>query len=138
VKDEMAHSSPVILRVEDELLLRMDSAEMIENAGFEVVQAGNADEAKAILQARPAIHVVFTDIQMPGSMHGLKLARFVRDRWPPIKIVATSGRVRVGAQDAGGERLPVEALSRRPADRDAAGDDQRRCLIAACSGASAP
>jgi CheY-like chemotaxis protein len=82
----MAHSSPVILIVEDELLLRMDSAEMIENAGFEVVQTRNADEAIAILQARPAIHVVFTDIQMPGSMDGLKLAQFVRDRWPPIKI----------------------------------------------------
>jgi len=104
----MAHSSPVILIVEDELLLRMDSAEMIENAGFEVVQAGNADEAIAILQARPAIHVVFTDIQMPGSMDGLKLAQFVRDRWPPIKIVATSGRVRVGARDlpAGSVFLP--------------------------------
>lgn len=101
----MAHSSPVILIVEDELLLRMDSAEMIENAGFEVVQAGNADEAIAILQARPAIHVVFTDIQMPGSMDGLKLAQFVRDRWPPIKIVATSGRVRVGALD-----LPVGSV----------------------------
>jgi CheY-like chemotaxis protein len=99
VEDEMAHSSPVILIVEDELLFRMDSAGMIENAGFEVVQAGNADEAIAILQARPAIQVVFTDIQMPGSMDGLKLAQFVRDRWPPIKIGATSGRVRVGALD---------------------------------------
>ncbi|MEA2919345.1 MAG: hypothetical protein QOJ15_11426 [Bradyrhizobium sp.] len=54
----MAPLSPVILIVEDELLLRMDSAEMIEKAGFEVVRAGNADEAIAILQARPAIHVV--------------------------------------------------------------------------------
>jgi CheY-like chemotaxis protein len=81
----MAQLGPVILIVEDEFLLRMDSAEMIENAGFEVVQAGNADEAISILQVRPAIHVVFTDIQMPGSMDGLKLARFVRDRWPPIK-----------------------------------------------------
>jgi CheY-like chemotaxis protein len=69
----MARFGPVI--VEDEFLLRMDSAEMIENAGFEVVQAGNADEAISILQVRPAIHVVFTDIQMPGSMDGLKLAR---------------------------------------------------------------
>ena len=73
----MAAESPVILIVEDEFLLRMDSAETLENAGFEVVQAGNADEAMAILQARAAIHVVFTDIQMPGSMDGLKLARFV-------------------------------------------------------------
>jgi CheY-like chemotaxis protein len=119
VEDEMAHSSPVILIVEDELLLRMDSAEMIENAGFDVVQAGNADEAIAIQQARPAIHVVFTDIQMLGSMDGLKLAQFVRDRWPPIKIVATSGRVRVGAEiyppGASSWRSPIAApkLSRR-------------------------
>jgi CheY-like chemotaxis protein len=98
-EDDVAPVSPVILIVEDEFLLRMDSAEMIENAGFEVIQAGNADEAIAVLQARPAIHVVFTDIQMPGSMDGLKLARFVRDRWPPIKIIATSGLVKVGAED---------------------------------------
>ncbi len=104
----MVHLGPVILIVEDELLLRLDSAEMIEHAGFEVIQAGNADEAIAILKARPDIHVVFTDIQMPGSMDGLKLARFVRDRWPPIKIVATSGRVMVGDQDlpAGSVFLP--------------------------------
>ena len=104
----MACSSLVVLIVEDELLLRINSAEMIANAGFEVVQAGNADEALAILQARPAIHVVFTDIQMPGSMDGLKLARLVRDRWPPIKIIATSGRVRVEVLDlpAGSVFLP--------------------------------
>lgn len=95
----MVHSSPVILIVEDEFLLRVDSAETIESAGFEVIQAANADDAIAILKARPDIHVVFTDIQMPGSMDGLKLARFVRDRWPPIKIVATSGRVMVGDDD---------------------------------------
>jgi CheY-like chemotaxis protein len=83
----------------------MDSAEMLEKAGFETIQAGNADEAIAILQARPTIHILFTDIQMPGSMDGLKLARFVRDRWPPIKILATSGRVRVGAQE-----LPVGSV----------------------------
>jgi two-component system, response regulator PdtaR len=89
----------VILIVEDEFLLRMDAADMISEAGFEVIQAANADEAIAILTGRSDIHVVFTDIQMPGSMDGLKLARFVRDRWPPIKIVATSGHVRVGDDD---------------------------------------
>lgn len=98
----------VVLIVEDEFLLRMDSAEMIEEAGFEVVQAANADEAIAILRVRSDIGVVFTDIQMPGSMDGLKLARFVRDRWPPIKIVATSGLVAVGDGDLpdGGVFLP--------------------------------
>jgi CheY-like chemotaxis protein len=95
----MARADPVILIVEDEFLLRLDSAETIEHAGFEVIQAANADAAIAILNARPDIHVVFTDIQMPGSMDGLKLARFVRDRWPPIKIVARSGRVAAGKGD---------------------------------------
>ena len=94
-----ATERPVILIVEDEFLLRMNAAEMIGNAGFDVVEAGNAEEAIAILEARPDIHVVFTDIQMPGSMDGLKLARFVRGRWPPIKIVATSGFVNVGDDD---------------------------------------
>ena len=78
---------------------RLDSAETIESAGFEIIQAANADEAIAILNARPDIHVVFTDIQMPGSMDGLKLARFVRGRWPPIKIVATSVFVNVAKDD---------------------------------------
>jgi CheY-like chemotaxis protein len=94
-----ATKRPVVLIVEDEFLLRMNAAEMISEAGFDVVEAANADEAIAILEARPDIHVVFTDIQMPGSMDGLKLARFVRDRWPPIKIVATSGFANVGKID---------------------------------------
>ena len=88
----------VILIVEDELLIRMHAVEMIEEA-FEVVEAASADEAIAILEARLDIRVVFTDIQMPGSMDGLKLAAAVRDRWPPIKIVATSGHVKIGADD---------------------------------------
>jgi CheY-like chemotaxis protein len=94
-----ATKRPVVLIVEDEFLLRMNAAEMISGAGFDVVEAGNADEAIAILEARPDIHIVFTDIQMPGSMDGLKLAKFVRGRWPPIKIVATSGFVNVGKDD---------------------------------------
>ena len=89
----------VILIVEDELLIRLDAVEMIEQAGFEVVEAASADEAIAILEARLDITVVFTDIQMPGSMDGLKLAAAVRDRWPPIKIVATSGQVKLGPDD---------------------------------------
>jgi CheY-like chemotaxis protein len=90
---------PVVLIVEDEFLLRMDAVDMIQAAGFEVVEAGNADEAIEILEARPDITVVFTDIQMPGSMDGLRLAQAVRGRWPPIKIVATSGRVNVREND---------------------------------------
>jgi CheY-like chemotaxis protein len=96
---DMEQLKPVVLIVEDEFLLRMDSAAVMEEVGFDVVQAANADEAIAILGMRSDIEVVFTDIQMPGSMDGLKLARFVRDRWPPIKIVATSGLVPIGDGD---------------------------------------
>jgi CheY-like chemotaxis protein len=103
-----APTRPVVLIVEDEFLLRMDAADMIAAAGFEVVEAGNADEAIDILEARPDVAVVFTDIQMPGSMDGLKLARAVRGRWPPIKIVATSGEVDLREDDLpdGGRFLP--------------------------------
>lgn len=82
---------PVVLVVEDEYLIRSSAAEMLAESGYDVVEAGNADEAIAILEARSDIRLVFTDIQMPGSMDGLKLAHFVRGRWPPIKIIATSG-----------------------------------------------
>jgi CheY-like chemotaxis protein len=108
-----APKRPVVLIVEDEFLLRMDAVGMITDAGFEVVEAANADDAIEILEARRDISVVFTDIQMPGSMDGLKLARAVRGRWPPIKIVATSGLVDVGEKDLpeGGRFLqkPYEA-----------------------------
>jgi CheY-like chemotaxis protein len=99
---------PVVLIVEDDFLLRMDAADMIKAAGFEVIEAGNADQALEVLEARPDITVVFTDIQMPGSMDGLKLARAVRGRWPPIKIIATSGRLHVDEVDLpeGGRFLP--------------------------------
>ncbi|GAC1330789.1 MAG: response regulator [Bradyrhizobium sp.] len=99
---------PVVLIVEDEFFLRMDAVDMIASAGFEVLEAANADEAIEILEARPDIAVVFTDIQMPGSMDGLKLARAVRGRWPPIKIVATSGQIDVKPVDLpeGGRFLP--------------------------------
>jgi CheY-like chemotaxis protein len=96
---QSAPRRPVVLLVEDEQLLRMDAVEMISSAGFDVVEAANADDAIEILEVRRDIVVVFTDIQMPGSMDGLKLARAVRGRWPPIKIVATSGLVDVGEKD---------------------------------------
>jgi CheY-like chemotaxis protein len=90
---------PVVLIVEDEFLIRMDAVDMVRAAGFEVVEAENADEAILILEGRFDITVVFTDIQMPGSMDGLKLAAAIRGRWPPIKIVATSGLLNIGKED---------------------------------------
>jgi two-component system, response regulator PdtaR len=89
----------IVLVVEDDFLLRIDAVDIVKDAGFEAVEAANADDAIAIIEANPNIHVVFTDVQMPGTMDGLKLARFIKDRWPPIKIVATSGRLRVSEKD---------------------------------------
>lgn len=85
----------VVLVVEDEPLLRMMAVDLVEEAGFEAVEAAGADEAVAILEARTDITIVFTDVDMPGSMDGLKLAAAIRDRWPPIEIIITSGHVRV-------------------------------------------
>jgi CheY-like chemotaxis protein len=105
---KIAVTRPVVLVVEDDSLIRLTAVEMVEAAGFDVVEAGNADEAMEILGSRPDIAVVFTDIQMPGSMDGLKLAAKIRGRWPPIKIVATSGIVNVRKVDLpeGGRFLP--------------------------------
>lgn len=80
-----------VLLVEDEALIRMDIADQLMDEGYAVFEAANADEAVAILEREPFVHILFTDIDMPGSMDGLKLAAAVHDRWPPIKIVVTSG-----------------------------------------------
>ena len=90
------HSSApaVVLVVEDEMLLRMRAVDMVEDAGFTSVEAVNADEAVAILESRSVIALLLTDIQMPGSMDGLKLAHAVHERWPPIKIILVSGQLR--------------------------------------------
>ena len=88
-----------ILIVEDETLIRLNAADMIRSAGYTVVEAANADEAIVILENRLDITVVFTDVQMPGSMDGLKLAAAIRGRWPPIKIIATSGGTKVTHDD---------------------------------------
>src|ERR1700704_2745086 len=99
---------PVVLVVEDEFLIRISTVEIIEDAGFDVLQAANSDEAIEILEVRKDIRVIFTDIHMPGSMDGLKLAHAVRGRWPPIKIITTSGRVNVRIDDLpeGGRFVP--------------------------------
>ena len=81
----------VVLVVEDEAMVRLAAATGLEEEGFIVVEAANADEAVRILESRNDIRIVFTDIDMPGSMDGIKLAACVRDRWPPIEIVLTSG-----------------------------------------------
>jgi len=81
----------VVLVVEDEPLVRMAAVDLVEEAGFEAIEARDADQAVRILEARADIRIVFTDIDMPGSMDGLKLAAAIRGRWPPIEIILTSG-----------------------------------------------
>jgi two-component sensor histidine kinase/ActR/RegA family two-component response regulator len=85
---------PNVLIVEDEMVLRMRAVDIVEDAGFHPVEAVNADEAISILESRSDISLLFTDIQMPGSMDGLKLAHAVHDRWPAIKIILVSGQVK--------------------------------------------
>ena len=84
-------SRPCVLIVEDEFFCRFHAVDLVEAAGYRAIEASNADEAIAILEARKDIGIVFTDIDMPGSMDGLKLARAVRERWPPIELILTSG-----------------------------------------------
>lgn len=90
---------PVVLVVEDELILRMRAVDIVEDAGFTPIEAVNADEAIQILEARSDISVLFTDIQMPGSMDGLKLAHVAHTRWPHIKIILVSGQIAVTEAD---------------------------------------
>ena len=89
---QLTTARKTVLVVEDEPLLLMLASDIVEDAGFDVLTAANADEAIAILHTRSDIHIVFTDIDMPGSMDGLKLAAAIRDRWPPIEIIITSGK----------------------------------------------
>lgn len=95
-----------ILVVEDEFLIRMDLVDYLSGEGFEVFEAAHTDEAIAILEANDQIQVMFTDVDMPGSMDGLKLSAAVRDRWPPVRIVVTSGPPR-GCADGPSRRQPV-------------------------------
>jgi CheY-like chemotaxis protein len=83
----------LVLVVEDEVLIRMAAVDIIEEAGFTTIEAGNADAAIRILEQRPDVRLVFTDIAMPGSMDGLKLAHYIRERWPPIRLMVASGHM---------------------------------------------
>jgi len=81
-----------VLVVEDEPLIRLCAAEIIEDAGYAIVEAADADAAMRILEQRSDIDCIFTDVDMPGSMDGLALAHTAHHRWPPIGIIVTSGK----------------------------------------------
>jgi two-component sensor histidine kinase len=88
-----------VLVVEDEMILRMRAVDIVEDAGFTAVEAINADEALAILEKRSDISLLFSDIQMPGTMDGLMLAYAVHARWPSIKIILVSGQIKLSDAD---------------------------------------
>ena len=88
-----------VLVVEDDPMLLMEAMELVEDAGLSAYGARNADAAIGLLERHPDIRVLFSDVEMPGSMDGLKLARAVRNRWPPVIIIMTSGRAKLTAGD---------------------------------------
>lgn len=83
-----------VLVVEDEPLIRLGLASAIEEAGYEVAEAANAGEAIRVLE-RDRVQLVLTDVDMPGGMDGIRLAHYVRDRWPPVLLIVISGKVGV-------------------------------------------
>ena len=92
-------TKPVVQFVEDEMVLRMRAVDIVEDAGFIPVEAVSADDTLKILESRDDISLMFADIQMPGSMDGLKLAHAAHARWPQIKIILVSGQIAVTDAD---------------------------------------
>lgn len=90
----IVNSKHIVLVVEDDFLIRSGAADMVRDLGFEAIEAADADKAIEFLERPNDIRVVFTDIQMPGSMDGLRLISVVRDRWPPVALLVTSGQVK--------------------------------------------
>ena len=101
----------IILIVEDEILIRMNIADEFRNAGFEVIEAANAQEALSILQADQAVDAVFSDVKMPGSLDGIALARRIRADYPSIKVFVTSGHSAPSGLDGA-----IDGFVRKPYD----------------------
>jgi CheY-like chemotaxis protein len=90
---------PVVLLAEDEPPVRMFNADVLDEAGYRVVEAANGEEAVSLFEARPDVRGVITDVEMPGSVDGFALARYVADRRPFVGVLIVSGRVRPRAED---------------------------------------
>jgi CheY-like chemotaxis protein len=84
-------SNTIVLVVEDDAMQRLSAVSVVEDAGFEALEAADADESIEILESRNDIRIVFTDVDMPMSIDGLKLAAVIRDRWPPVRTIVTFG-----------------------------------------------
>jgi DNA-binding NtrC family response regulator len=90
---------PAVLLVDEEPLVRWLGADALGDAGFEVIAAGQADEALAVLRDRPDVRVLFTGVELPGSLDGIELARVVHRKWPAIELVITSEHGRPARED---------------------------------------
>jgi len=88
----MFDGKPVVLVVEDSTIIRMGAVDLVQSAGYVALEATCADEAIRILETRADIDLVFTDVQMPGTMDGIKLSHYIRSRWPPVKLIVASGK----------------------------------------------
>lgn len=122
----MSLSDAVVLVVEDNPLILMSALELVTTAGFEGVGAANADEAIGILEARADIRLVFTDVEMPGTIDGVKLAHYIRERWPPIHLIVASGKLIL-------EESQLPAGSRffaKPYDENTIIEEMTRMLVA--------
>lgn len=100
VMDEGSNSDTVmVLVVEDEPMIRMNGVDLLEDQGYRVLEAASADEAIALLEQAPDVRLLFSDIDMPGSMNGVELAELVHRRWPGIRLLLTSGQQKVSGDD---------------------------------------
>jgi CheY-like chemotaxis protein len=86
--------SALIMVVDDDVFERMGASFMFSDAGYRVLEAGNADEALLALESNSDVRLLFTDVSIPGSMSGADLAHQVAERWPAVRIIVTSGRPR--------------------------------------------
>ncbi|WP_455273557.1 response regulator [Rhizobium herbae] len=120
----MKNGKAVVLIVEDSTIIRMGAIDLALSAGYEALEACNADEAIRILESRGDVDLVFTDVQMPGTMDGIKLSHYIRDRWPPVKLIVASGAAILEESS-----LPVGSqFFSKPYDDDSITDAMARLL----------
>jgi CheY-like chemotaxis protein len=120
----MNNGKAVVLVVEDSTIIRMGAIDLVQSAGYEALEARDADEAIAILESRDDIDLVFTDVQMPGTMDGIKLSHYIRNRWPPVKLIIASGATIVEESS-----LPIGSrLFSKPYDDHTIIDEMARLL----------
>ncbi len=122
-------SAPVILVVEDEVFIRFDVADFLRESGFDVIEAGSAQEAVEAIASGARVDLVFSDIQMPGAMNGLGLAIFIRANHPGLPVILTSGAsLKMDIDPSIADVAPIEA---KPYDPDLILARIRRTLVAA-------